>query len=105
MVKAKNRQYMTSDGCLQGGGLKNVPVVHAVIYGNREEAAKLQKRVACASRRFHISWQFKTQTDPFEAIDFGIIRQPSLVIDGRVVVEGLSATEEIENVLESYFDN
>lgn len=89
-----------SESCISHSIPEDAPVIKGVVYGSRDEAEKLKKRINCASGRLGVRWQLQIEPDLFKATDVGVTRLPSLMINGQLVIEGLLQTEEIEALLE-----
>ena len=67
----------------------------AVIYGSRLDCAKFSKRLSCAIKHLPIRVRFSYEYDPEKAIERGITKDPTLVLDGAIFLEGLTQAEEI----------
>ena len=80
------------------------PTLQGTLYGQSAEVAKLKKRILCASRRYGIVWQFTVVSDLLKAAERGIERLPALEVEGKLWIQGLAATEEIEKILASLVD-
>jgi len=76
------------------------PLYEAVIYGSRVDSAKLSKRLSCAIKHLPLRVRFSYEYDPQRAIEKGISKDPTLVLDGKIFLEGLVQSEEITKAFE-----
>ena len=71
------------------------PLFHAVLYGDRVSTAKFSKRLSCAIKHLPIRVEFTYQYDTQKAVEKGIAKDPTLVLDGEIFLEGLVQAEVI----------
>ena len=97
------------DAChvMDGGEILNpqlteVPLHEAVLYGDRVLTAKFSKRLSCAIKHLPIRVRFAYNHSTEEAIERGIAKDPTLVLDGEIFLEGLVSAEEITWAFERY---
>jgi len=76
------------------------PLFNAVIYGSRIECAKFSKRLSCAVKHLPLRIKFSFEYDTLKAIEKGIGKDPTLVLDGKIFIEGLVQSEEITKKFE-----
>ena len=76
------------------------PLFNAVIYGSRVECAKFSKRLSCAIKHLPVRVKFSFEYDTLKAIEKGIAKDPTLVLDGKIFIEGLVQSEEITKKFE-----
>jgi len=76
------------------------PLHEAVIYGSRLDCAKFSKRLSCAIKHLPLRVRFSYEHDTQKAIDKGIIKDPTLVLDGAIFLEGLTQAEDITKAFE-----
>ena len=76
------------------------PLFNAVIYGSRVECAKFSKRLSCAVKHLPLRIKFSFEYDTLKAIEKGIAKDPTLVLDGEIFIEGLVQSEEITEKFE-----
>jgi len=74
---------------------KNFKLYQAILYGDKLLTAKLSKRISCAIKHLPLRVQFHYEYSTIKAIEAGVKNDPSLVLDGRIFIEGLIQTEEI----------
>lgn len=78
------------------------PLLEGVIYGDAILSLKLAKRLVCGVKHLPLRLRIETITDTHAAIDAGVKRDPTLFINGKPLIEGLVAAEEITAVIEHY---
>ncbi len=76
------------------------PLFHAVLYGDKVSTAKFSKRLACAIKHLPLRVAFAYEHDTLKAIEKGIAKDPTLVLDGEIFLEGLVQAEEITRAFE-----
>ena len=76
------------------------PLYHAVIYGNKVDTAKLSKRVSCAIKHLPIRVKFSFVYDSLKAVEKGISKDPTMLVDDEIFIEGLIQSEEITKKFE-----
>ena len=82
--------------------LTDLPLHEAVLYGDRVLTAKFSKRLSCAVKHLPIRLRFSYNHSTEEAIERGIAKDPTLVLDGKIFLEGLVAAEEITEAFERF---
>lgn len=76
------------------------PLFHAVLYGDRISTAKFSKRLSCAIKHLPLRVEFRYEYDTMKAVEKGIAKDPTLVLDGEIFLEGLVQAEEITEAFE-----
>ena len=76
------------------------PLFQAVLYGDKLLSAKLSKRLSCAIKRLPLRVQFTYEYSTQKAIENGVVKDPTLVLDGTIFIEGLVQAEEITQKFE-----
>ncbi len=71
------------------------PLHYVVIYGNKIDSAKLSKRVSCAIKHLPIRIKFSFVYDSLKAVEKGISKDPTMIVDNEIFIEGLIQSEEI----------
>lgn len=77
------------------------PLLHGVLYGNPLSTAKLSKRLSCAIKHLQVRVEFVYEPDTQKAVDAGIAKDPTFVLDGEIFLEGLVQAEEITEAFEA----
>jgi len=76
------------------------PLFHALLYGDKTVTAKLSKRLSCAIKHLPLRVQFEYEYSTEKAIEAGVIKDPTLVLDGDIFLEGLPQAEQISEAFE-----
>ncbi len=71
------------------------PIFEGVLYGDRVSTAKFSKRLSCSVKHLPLRIRFTYEYDTLKALDAGIGKDPSFVLDGKIFLEGLVQAEEI----------
>ena len=74
---------------------EDYPLFSATILGDRVLCAKFSKKVSCAIKHLHLRVRFDFIYDTQKAIEIGVKKDPTLMIDGKIFIEGLLSAEEI----------
>lgn len=95
---------------MQAGEILNsdkteTPLFYALLYGDKVATAKLSKRLSCAIKHLPLRMQFEYEYNTQEAIEAGIKKDPTLVVDGEILIEGLLQAELITEAFEKLLDN
>ena len=87
--------HTMSEGEILNAGQTRYPLFHAVLYGDRISTAKFSKRLSCAIRHLPLRVHFTYEYDTLKAVEKGITKDPTLVLDGEIFLEGLVQAETI----------
>ena len=71
------------------------PLYKAVLYGDKINCAKLSKRLSCAVKHLPLRVEFSFEYDTKKAVEMGITKDPTLLLDGNIFIEGLAQAEDI----------
>ena len=71
------------------------PLFHAVLYGDKVSTAKFSKRLSCAIKHLPLRVEFTYEHDTLKAVEKGVTKDPTLVLDGKIFLEGLVQAEVI----------
>ena len=80
------------------------PLYKAVLFGDKINCAKLSKRLSCAIKHLPIRVEFSFEYDTQKAIDKGITKDPTLLLNGNIFIEGLVQAEDITLKFEELID-
>jgi hypothetical protein len=80
------------------------PLFHAVLYGDRVSTAKFSKRLSCAIKHLPLRVEFTYEYDTEKSLEKGITKDPTLVLDKEIFLEGLVQAETITEAFEKLFD-
>lgn len=76
------------------------PLLHALLYGDKVATKKLSKRLSCAIKHLPLRVHFAYENSTEKAIEAGITKDPTLVLDGEIFLEGLPQAEQITAAFE-----
>ncbi len=76
------------------------PLFHALLYGDRVSTAKLSKRLSCSIKHLPLRLLFNYEYDTLSAIEAGITKDPTLVLEGKIFTEGLISAEKLTEAFE-----
>ena len=76
------------------------PLFQALLYGDKTATAKLSKRLSCAIKHLPLRVQFSYEYSTQKAIEAGIEKDPTLLLDGEIFLEGLTQAELITEAFE-----
>ncbi len=77
------------------------PLFEARIYGDATLCTKLSKRLVCGVKHLPLRLSLKIITDTEAAIEAGATNDPTLFINGKLLIEGLAAAETITALIEN----
>lgn len=80
------------------------PLYKAVLFGDKINCAKLSKRLSCAIKHLPIRVEFSFEYDTQKAVDKGITKDPTLLLNGNIFIEGLVQAEDITLKFEELID-
>ena len=87
--------HIISNGEILNSDKIDCPLYHALLYGDKILCAKFSKRLSCAIRHLPLRVEFGYEYDTQKAIEKGISKDPTLVLDGSIFIEGLVEAEEM----------
>jgi len=77
------------------------PLYKATLYGDKIACAKFSKRLSCAIKQLPLRVQFSFEYNTQKAIEAGVRKSPTLVLEGDVFLEGLLQAEEITEAFQN----
>ena len=92
--------HIMSHGEILNADKHQYPLFHAVLYGDRVSTAKFSKRLSCAIRHLPLRVEFSYEYDTLKAVEKGVTKDPTLVLDGKIFLEGLVQAEVITEAFE-----
>ena len=81
---------------------ENAPFLKAVLYGDKTLTAKLSKRVSCAIKHLPLRVEFTYNYNIKNAIEAGVVKDPTLILNGEIFIEGLMQAEDITEKFEQF---
>ncbi len=97
--------HTMDEGEMLNAGKTAYPLFHAVLYGDRVSTAKFSKRLSCAIKHLPLRVVFHYEYDTQKALDAGVRKDPTLVLDGKIFFEGLVAAEAITEAFETLLES
>jgi len=97
--------HTMAHGEILNAGKHQYPLFHAVLYGDRVSTAKFSKRLSCAIKHLPLRVEFTYEYDTLKAVEKGVTRDPTLVLDGEIFLEGLVQAEEITQAFEKRLES
>ena len=94
--------HVMEEGEILNPQLGELPLHEALLYGDRVLTAKFSKRLSCAIKHLPVRLRFRYEHSTEAAIEAGIAKDPTFVLDGKIFLEGLVPAEEITEKFESF---
>ncbi len=92
--------HTMTEGEVLNAAKTEYPLYEAVLYGDKVLTAKLSKRLSCAIKHLPLRIRFRYEYDTMKALKVGISKDPTLMLDGKIFLEGLVSAEEITQAFE-----
>ncbi len=92
--------HTMAEGEVLNAAKMEYPLYEAVLYGDKVLTAKLSKRLSCAIKHLPLRIRFRYEYDTMKALEAGISKDPTLMLDGKIFLEGLVSAEEITQAFE-----
>ena len=92
MLEACHEMY---NGEILNKGREDFPLYNATLYGDRILTAKFSKRLSCAIKHLALRVAFTYEYSIEKAVEMGIAKDPTLMLNGEIFLEGLVQAEEI----------
>ncbi len=96
--------HIMEEGEILNPHLKDLPLHEALLYGDKILTAKFSKRLSCAIKHLPIRLRFRYNYSTQEAIERGIAKDPTLILDGKIFLEGLVSAETITQAFTNFID-
>ncbi len=93
--------YALSEGEVLHAQHSSWPLFRVTIHGSDTERVKLSKRLVCAVKHLPLRLQIHYEKDAQKSIEEGVAKDPTLTLDGRILLEGLVSAEEITQIFEN----
>jgi len=81
------------------------PMFEGVLYGDKVSTEKFSKRLSCAIKHLPLRVKFTYEHDTLKAVEKGVTKDPTLVLDGKIFLEGLIQAEEITQAFEKRLES
>jgi len=89
-----------NDGEILNESFTQYPLFEAILYGNKLSTAKFSKRLSCSIKHLPIRLKFHFEYDTLKAVQNGIAKDPTLLLNGEIFLEGLVQAEDITKAFE-----
>lgn len=76
------------------------PLFEVTIHGSAVERVKLSKRLVCSVKHLPLRLTINYEKDTERSIEAGISKDPTLVLDGKIIAEGLVPAEKLSGIFE-----
>ena len=80
------------------------PLYEAVFYGDRVGTEKLSRRFGCATRFLPIHITYTFEHDSLKAIEAGVLTDPTVIFDKKLIFEGLVQAESMTPAVKKYLN-
>ena len=91
-----------NDGEILNEKKSKFPLFKGILYGDKILSAKLSKRIACSIKHLPLRLQFFYESDVFKALEAGISKDPTFVLEGEIFIQGLMQAEMIERKFKQF---
>ena len=92
--------HTMNDGEVLNADKTEYPLFNAVLYGDKVSTAKFSKRLSCAIKHLPLRVEFRYEYNTLKAVEKGVSKDPTLVLDGEIFLEGLVQAENITEAFE-----
>lgn len=76
------------------------PLYEGILYGDKVSTEKFSKRLSCSIKHLPIRLRFHFEYNTLKAIENGVTKDPTLVLNGKIFLEGLVQAEDITKAFE-----
>ena len=80
------------------------PLYKAIFYGDRVGTEKLSRRFSCATRFLPIRVAYTFEYDSLKAIEAGVLTDPTVIFDKKLIFEGLVQAESMTPAVKKYLN-
>jgi len=94
--------HTMQEGEILNSSQTQYPLFVAVLYGDKVSTKKFSKRLNCSIKHLPLRLSVHFEYDTFKAVKAGIVKDPSLVLEGEIFIEGLTQAEEISEAFEKW---
>ncbi len=74
------------------------PLYELYVYGSKLECLKISKRIMCSVKHLPIRVKVHYIYDTQKAVEKGVAKDPSIILNGNIIIEGLISAENIEKI-------
>ena len=77
------------------------PLFAVTIHGSDRERGKLSKRLVCAVKHLPLRLSIRYEKDAEKSIALGVRRDPTLMLNTKILAEGLVSAETLTEIFET----
>jgi len=77
------------------------PLFDVTIYGTKLETLKISKRLMCSIKHLPLRLSVHYEHSTEKAIEAGVAKDPTIIWNGKNIIEGLIPAEEITEIFEN----
>jgi len=77
------------------------PLFAVTIHGSDRERVKLSKRLVCAVKHLPLRLSIRYEKDAEKSIALGVRRDPTLMLNTKILAEGLVSAETLTEIFET----
>jgi hypothetical protein len=92
--------HIMNEGEILNASHPEYPLYEGVLYGDKVSTAKFSKRLSCSIKHLPLRLKFHFEYDTVKAIENGVAKDPTFVLNGEIFLEGLVQAEEITKAFE-----
>jgi hypothetical protein len=92
--------HMMEEGEILNESHPQYPLYEGMLYGDRVSTAKFSKRLSCSIKHLPLRLKFHFEYDTQKAVEKGVAKDPTFVLNGEIFIEGLVQAEEITEAFE-----
>jgi len=81
------------------------PLFEGILYGDKVNTAKFSKRLSCSIKHLPLRVSFDYEYDTLKAVEAGITKDPTFVLNGKIFLEGLVQAEDITEAFVKLLEN
>ena len=90
--------YPLKEGEILNDDHPEYPLFAVTIHGSDRERVKLSKRLVCAVKHLPLRLSIRYEKDVEKSITLGVHRDPTLMLDTKILAEGLVSAETLTEI-------
>ena len=93
--------YPLKEGEILNDDHPEYPLFAVTIHGSDRERVKLSKRLVCAVKHLPLRLSIRYEKDAEKSIALGVRKDPTLMLDTKILAEGLVSAETLTEIFET----
>ena len=93
--------YPLKEGEILNDEHPEYPLFSVTIHGSDRERVKLSKRLVCAVKHLPLRLRIRYEKDAEKSIALGVRKDPTLMLDTKILAEGLVSAETLTEIFET----